>query len=152
NKRKYVFNIWYDFSDFVDGIYDLELQFVDVNAGIRVYKEVVVIAPALSEDNYPNSDRLVSICKTDTQNIEDQINSRPSVIRPARRSCFPILPRNILIIRVDQLGDMVASVPAIRRLREFLPEARLVGLLSLANAEFAKTLGLFDEVIAIDFP
>jgi ADP-heptose:LPS heptosyltransferase len=53
---------------------------------------------------------------------------------------------------VDQLGDMVLSVPALRRLRELLPEARLVGLLSLANAELAKTLNLFDEIVAVDFP
>ena len=47
---------------------------------------------------------------------------------------------------------MVASIPAIRRIREFLPRARLVGLLGFANAELARTLNLFDEVIAIDFP
>jgi ADP-heptose:LPS heptosyltransferase len=47
---------------------------------------------------------------------------------------------------------MVASVPALRRLRELLPEARFVGLLGVANAELAKTLHLFDEVIVIDFP
>jgi ADP-heptose:LPS heptosyltransferase len=152
NKRKYVFNIWYDFSGFVDGVYELELQFVDENAGVRTYKEPIVIAPPLSEDEYPSSDRLVSIPGSDLRSVEEQINSRPSIIRPAKRTQFATPPRNVLIQRVDQLGDMVVSVPAVRRLRELLPDARLVGLLSVANAELARTLDLFDEIISVDFP
>jgi ADP-heptose:LPS heptosyltransferase len=151
NKRKYVFNIWHDFSDFFEGVYELELQFVDENAGFRVHKQPVFVASPLSEDDYPNSDRLVSVSATDTRSIEEQINSRPSMIRPAKRNRFPTSPRNILIVRVDQLGDIIVSIPAIRRLRELLPEARLVGLLSFANAELAKTLNLFDEIVVIDF-
>jgi ADP-heptose:LPS heptosyltransferase/tetratricopeptide (TPR) repeat protein len=152
NKSKYVFNIWYDFSSFVDGVYELDLQFVDENAGIREHKEAIVIAPPLSEDDHPNSDRLVSISGSDVRSVEEQINSRPSMIRPAKRTQFATPPRNVLIQRVDQLGDMVVSVPAVRRLRELLPGARLVGLLSLANAELARTLDLFDEIISVDFP
>ena len=152
NKRKYVFNVWYDFSGFVEGIYELELQFVDENAGMRVYKEPIIIATPLSEDDYPNSDRLVSVLATDNRSLEEQINSRPSTIRSAKRRRFPTPPQNVLLVRVDQLGDMVASVPALRRLRELLPAARFVGLLGVANAELAKTLNLFDNVIVIDFP
>src|SRR5260370_13286327 len=152
NKRKYVFNIWHDFSDFFEGVYELELQFVDENAGFCVHKQPVFVASPLSEDDYPDSDRLVSVSATDHRSVEDQVNSRPRMIRPAKRNRFPTSPRNVLIVRVDQLGDIIVSVPAIRRLRELLPEARLVGLLSFANAELAKTLNLFDEVVVIDFP
>src|ERR1700730_8977549 len=152
NKRKYVFNIWHDFSQFFEGVYEMELQFVDENAGIRVYKQPIFIGPPLSEEDYPNSDRLVSVSATDSRSVEEQINSRTSMIRPAKRNRFPTPPRNVLILRVDQLGDIIVSIPAIRRLRELLPDARLVGLLSFANAELAKTLNLFEEIIAIDFP
>ena len=152
NKRKYVFNIWHDFSNFSYGTYDLELHFVDENAQIRAHKEQVIIAPPLSEDDYPNSDRLVSVLSSDQRSVEEQINSRPSMIRRADLTRFATPPRNILVQRVDQLGDLVVSIPAIRRLRELLPESRLVGLFSFANAELAGTLDLFDEVIAIEFP
>ena len=151
-KRKYVFNIWYDFSEFRDGLYELELQFIDENAGVREHKESVVLAPPLCKDDYPDSDRLVSVSTGSHPTIEEEINSRPSMIRLARRTRFPTPPRNVLIIRVDQLGDIVVCIPAIRRLRELLPKARLVGLLSFNNADLAKTLNLFDEVIVIDFP
>jgi ADP-heptose:LPS heptosyltransferase len=150
-KRKYVFNIWYDFSNFVEGLYDLEFHLVDNNRSLRVHREQVLIAAPLSEDEYPASDRLVSASAPNPRALEEQINSRPSMIRPARRALFATPPRNVLILRVDQLGDMVISIPALRRLRELLPEARFVGLLSVANAEFARTLNFFDEIIAIEF-
>jgi ADP-heptose:LPS heptosyltransferase len=152
NQSKYVFNIWHDFSNFVEGLYSLELQFLDDNGGLRVHAEQIAIGSPLPEDQYPDSDRLVSISATDSRSVEEQINSRPSMIRPARRARFAKPPSNVLLLRVDQLGDIVVSIPAIRRLRELLPEARFVGLLSFANAQLAKTLNLFDEVIAVDFP
>jgi ADP-heptose:LPS heptosyltransferase len=151
-KRKYVFNIWYDFANFADGLYDLELQFLDDQQGVRVHRDQVVVAPPLSEDEYPDSDRLVSVSAIDTRSLEEQINSRPSMIRPARRTRFATPPRNVLVQRVDQLGDLVLSIPALRHLRGLLPEARLVGLLSVANADLAKSLDLFDEIIIVDFP
>lgn len=151
-KKRYIFNIWYDFSNFLEGLCSIEFQFIDQKMGVRAHHEEVVIAPALSEHEYPNSDRLVSVRGTDARQVEERINSRPSMIRLARRTRFPTQPRNVLIVRVDQLGDMVISIPALRRLRELLPDARLVGLLSLANVDLARTLNLFDEIIAIDFP
>ena len=59
--------------------------------------------------------------------------------------------RAILVQRVDQLGDLVCSVPALRRLREAFPQARLIGLVTPANAPLAETLGLFDTVVVADF-
>ena len=44
------------------------------------------------------------------------------------------------------------SIPAIRRLREILPQARLVGLVTRGNAELASALALFDELVVTDFP
>lgn len=150
-KKKYVFNVWYDFSNFANGRYDLELQFIDEHEGMRVHLEEIVIASPLCDDEYPDSDRLVSVSPTDDRPLEEQINSRPSMIRRTARALFATPPRNVLIQRVDQLGDLVVSIPALRRLRELLAEARLVGLLSSANAELAKTLNLFDDIVTVDF-
>ena len=73
------------------------------------------------------------------------------MVREARRAVFSTPPQNVLVIRADQLGDMVISIPAIRRLRELLPNAHIVGLVSVANIEPAESLHLFDEMIAIQF-
>ena len=152
NKRKYVFNVWYDFSQFTNGRYDIELRFTHSNGSFRTYRDLVVVDEPLPVEKYPKSDRLVAVSLNDDRPLEEQVNTQPSMIREARRTLFSTPPKNVLIVRADQLGDMVTSIPAIRRLREFLPSARLVGLLSAANAELAESLRLFDEIIVIQFP
>ena len=151
NKRKYVFNIWFDFSNFANGLYDIDLQFTFANGSVRTYRDVVVVDEPLSIEEYPNSDRLVAISPDDNRSLEEQINTQPSVIREARRAVLSTPPQNVLVVRADQLGDMVTSIPAIHRLRELLPSARLVGLVSVANAELAESLHLFDEIVTIQF-
>jgi ADP-heptose:LPS heptosyltransferase/tetratricopeptide (TPR) repeat protein len=150
--RKYVFNIWYDFSDFAHGRYELELRVTDAKRRSRSRHEQIVVAPPLSEAEFPDSDGLVTVPPDDQRTLEEQIGARPSMIRPGRRALLKNPPRTVLVQRADQLGDMVVSIPALRRLREILPGARLIGLLSPANAELAATLDIFDDTIVVDFP
>src|SRR5262249_593653 len=152
NKRKYPFNVRYHFSQFTNGRFDIELQFTYLNGSFRTYHDLVVVDEPLSVEKYPKSDRLVAASLNDDRPLEEQVNTQPSMIREARRTLFSTPPKNVLIVRADQLGDMATSILAIRRLREFLPSARLVGLLSAANAELAESLRLFDEIIVIQFP
>jgi len=149
--RKYVFNIWHDFSGFAQGRHAFELRAIDAEGETQSFHADIVIAPPLTETDYPDSDALVGIVEPDPASLEQKIRARATVVRPAARNLFAQEPRNILVLRTDQLGDMIASIAAVRRLRELFPEARLVGLLTAANAELAATLGLFDEVIVIDF-
>lgn len=149
---KYVFNIWYDFSMFAPGRYSFELRVVDAEGGGRSFHDDIVVAPALAEADFADSDALVEASGPDPVELERRVRQRPSMTRTAQRSLLPAAPRNILVLRTDQLGDLVASVPAMRRLREIFDGARIVGLFTNANAELAATLGLFDEVIVIDFP
>ena len=149
---KYVFNVWLDFTDVTPGPYKAEVRFTDAGGGVRTHTEYVVVAPALREEDFPGADALVNLAPDGSGAIEAQIDARPSMVRDARRNLFAEAPRSVLVMRTDQLGDMVTSVPAIRRLRELLPQARLVGLVTSGNAEFTATLGLFDEIIVADFP
>jgi ADP-heptose:LPS heptosyltransferase len=152
DQLKYVFNIWHDFSNFTFGRYTAELRFVDKNNKVHFRREQVVVAGPLTATQFPDSDALVSLSDTDSRSADEQINSRPSVVRPAKREPFQEPIRNVLVQRTDQLGDMVSSISAMRRLRVLLPNAHMVGLLTSANAEFARTLALFDEIIVVDFP
>jgi ADP-heptose:LPS heptosyltransferase/tetratricopeptide (TPR) repeat protein len=151
-RRKYVFNVWHDFSPFVHGLYALELRLRDAEGETRSFHDEVVIAEPLAESDHPGSDALLSLPAGDARPIEEQVRSRASMVRPAKRAVFPDGIRNVLVLRTDQLGDMIASIPAMVRLRELVPGARIVGLLTGANADLARSLNLFDEVIVVDFP
>jgi len=149
-QTKYVFNIWYDFSAVLPGRHVIDLTFHDPSGRrIRRHRETVLVAPP-EEDVHPNSDASVSI-PPESASLDDAINALPSMVRTTERRLLPDPVRTILVQRVDQLGDLVCSVPAIRRLRELFPGARLIGLVTTANAPLAECLGLFDEIVAISF-
>jgi ADP-heptose:LPS heptosyltransferase/tetratricopeptide (TPR) repeat protein len=150
--RKYAFNIWFDFSGFARGRHELEVRAMDARQRSRNLRHMVVIAAPWAETDFPKSDQLVNTDPADPRGIEEQINTRPSMIRPGKRALLESPPRAILVLRTDQLGDMVVSVPALRVLRDMFPAAQLIGLLSPANAELGATLGLFDHIVIADFP
>lgn len=55
--------------------------------------------------------------------------------------------RNLLLVRLDNIGDVVLLSAAIRTLREKLPEARLTLLASPAGSQAAPLLPWLDEVM-----
>ncbi len=148
---KYVFNVWLDFSAETPRACRAEIRFTDVAGTVRGFAEHVAVAPPLLERDYPDSDAVVDPPGVSQEGVGAAVDARPSVVRAARRELLPP-PRSVLVMRTDQLGDMVTSTPAVRRLRELLPQARLVALVTSGNADFTETLGVFDEVITIDFP
>lgn len=150
--QKYIFNAWIDFSSDLPGLYDVDIRITDARNRRYTRHEQIVIQPALTEAEYPQLDGVVELGAADDRSVEEQINQRPSQIRSARRALLPEAPRTILVQRIDQLGDMVVSVPALRRLRSLFPDARIVGLVSKANQDLASDLGFFDEVLVTEFP
>lgn len=149
--RKYVFNHWLDFSPFVRGLHLLEIRCIDIDNGMLKAQEEVVVADPVPESDDPDSSFLIEFDPADPRSIEAQVRTRPSMVRQAKRTLFPNGVRTVLVTRTDQLGDMVASIPAMLRLRELLPDAKIVGLFNYANGELARTLGILDDVIVIDF-
>lgn len=151
--RKYVFNIWFDFSAIGRGAHEIEFRLTDSKRRVHSRRERIVVAPPLDPVATARSDaHFAPIDGADPRPLDAQIDSRPSMVRPSKRAFLREPPRTVLVQRADQLGDLVVSIPAVRRLREFLPEARIVGLLSRANSELARSLALFDEVVEVEFP
>ena len=60
--------------------------------------------------------------------------------------------RRLLLLRLDNLGDVLMSTPAMAAVREGLPQARLTLLTSPAGAALAPHLPWIDEVLAYDAP
>src|SRR5439155_26883155 len=70
-----------------------------------------------------------------------------------RRAPGPLDPtrvRRILVVRLDLLGDLVLSMPAVQALRAAYPEARIDLLTSPYAAPVAPLFPAIDEVIALD--
>lgn len=148
--RKAVFNLWVDVSDCPRGLHEIELRWTDGSGHVSGHRERVIVTAPLTEADHPSSDALVEAFERSSGTLEDDVNSRPSMVRPARRTLFDT-PERVLVLRVDQLGDLICSIPALKRLREILPGAELTGLVSPANAALARSLNVFDDLILVDF-
>lgn len=60
--------------------------------------------------------------------------------------------RNLLVVRLDNLGDVLVTTPAIHALRENLPEARITLAASRVGAQVAELVDDVDEVIIYEAP
>lgn len=146
-----VFNVWIDLSATPTGPHVLDIACMD-EAGNRMsakQQRIMVEAPEASEAT-SLSDAVVVLPDGGEGALEDRVNALPSVVRPAARSFFGDVIERVLVVRADQLGDFVASIPAMRRLAEMLPEAKLYALVTPANEALARSLGLFVEVITAE--
>lgn len=157
NLEKYVFNAWIDFSDFPIGKHEIVLCANPLQGepreGIEWKRETVIIAERLPEGYDEQSPALIPPLDPESPlTVVEQVNRLPSLVRKVTPGSFPGKLDTIAIIRPDQLGDMVITLPAVRRIRELAPKARIVGLLSPANADLAATLGVFDDIVVIRFP
>jgi ADP-heptose:LPS heptosyltransferase len=149
--RKFVFNAWVDVSAVAPGLHEIGLVLRGGGQEVRRVVRQVVVGHPIAEADAPGSDSVVVIDPADPRPPAAQVRGRRSVARPARRSLLPHPPRAILVQRIDQLGDLVTAAPALHRLRALFPGARLVGLLSAANAELARSFGVFDDIVLADF-
>lgn len=149
-RYKHVFNLWVDVSPLPIGTSRLEIRLVGERGVAHRLKRDVFIGAGLDERSCPDSDGVVDPPGSDGDPTA-AIMSRPSMVRSARTRFLEHPPRAILVVRADQLGDMVVSVPAIRRLRELAPTARLVGLVTRANEGVARALGLFDDLEILEW-
>ena len=97
----------------------------DAREGIDWRRERIIIAEPMPADTFVDSDGVIPPLDKDSPlSVVEQINARPSIIHRASTHSFPGKIRNVAVLRPDQLGDMVVSVPALLRLRELLPDAR----------------------------
>lgn len=78
---------------------------------------------------------------------------RPRVWNDARYAAFLNAPkiRDVLILKLDHIGDFLLALDALSALRNGFPEARLTLLCAPWNAALARSLGIFDRIDTLDF-
>jgi ADP-heptose:LPS heptosyltransferase len=72
--------------------------------------------------------------------------------RPNARSSTWLAARNLLVVRLDALGDVLMSTPAIQAIRQSSPQARITLLGSRSGVALARHVPAIDDVIAYDAP
>lgn len=68
------------------------------------------------------------------------------------RAASAVLPRRVLLIRPDHLGDVLFVTPAIHAIRAALPEARLTALVGPWSQAVLTHNPHLDEVLTLPFP
>lgn len=147
--KTYIVNAWIDLSRQPTGLYLLDVTAEIGGDVLTLVSESVFVQPPHRPSECLDSDAVVPVPRADCDKLEAWIDGLPSVARQAERALIK-RPRRVLVVRADQLGDFVTSVPAILRLRELLPDAELYGLVTPANENLARSLGTFSEVETVD--
>src|SRR4030065_2285010 len=59
-------------------------------------------------------------------------------------------PKNILVMRLGGIGEIIAITPALRAIRKRFPHARIVLLAQYSSYKIIEGAGLVDEIIKAD--
>jgi ADP-heptose:LPS heptosyltransferase len=73
-----------------------------------------------------------------------------AVARPFRRRTPPQSPRRILLLRLERIGDLVMTLPAIRDVRTLAPLATIDLVVGSWNLPIARALPYVDRVLTMD--
>jgi ADP-heptose:LPS heptosyltransferase len=144
----FVFNIWLDSAKLPAGRHRLS-----VSAGwlIRPARcRVTVAQPQAINGPLPYSDALVPSPASADLPVEQAVLAAPAEVRPATSAKLLDAPNSILVLRVDQLGDVAVSLPAMRRLRQLYPAAHITALVQQPCASIVAASAVADEILTID--
>ncbi len=83
--------------------------------------------------------------------LEAEILNFSSVVYSAASKDLSKKINTILLLRLDQLGDFVLSLPAVKELKVKNPGVEITLLVSAANETLARSTGLFDYIYVIPF-
>jgi heptosyltransferase-3 len=89
---------------------------------------------------------------TRRERVRRQILRGAATALRRRSSVAPASPRNILLIRPDHLGDVLWLTPALRALRQGLPEARITVAIGSWSRPILAANDDHDDLLVLDFP
>jgi ADP-heptose:LPS heptosyltransferase/tetratricopeptide (TPR) repeat protein len=149
----FYFNSWINTVDLPRGKTELQLYAELKSSGYSTFETLVLVDDPLPDEDYPESDSFViGVPSAHGQDLVDAVGDLPSSVRESNRRAFVRPPKSILVVRLDQLGDLAASLAAMRRLSEMFPDAELEALVTPANEALVKSTHIFDSVTCVEFP
>lgn len=145
----YIVNIWLDCSRLAPCRTILTLTGIDRRAGTLATSTPVNIAHVPASFEVTDSDAFIPSPINVYDDLKTEILARAANVRPAARSLISGEIRHIMAMRVDQLGDVSATLPAMRRLRDLFPHAELTAVVSPPFVDIVKATGLCNKVIPL---
>ena len=149
--RAWMVNCWMDLSEVAVGAHALQLYFEERSGGYRSRELSVWVDPSPATPGADESGSVFDLpADAEGLSVDQRVNRLPSVVLPAERNVFRGAFRKVLVIRADQLGDVVMSLPAMFALKALFPEAALTCLAAPSNRELLFSTGLFAEILAVE--
>lgn len=78
------------------------------------------------------------------------IGAAAALARPFRRRRLSPSPRRVLILRLERIGDLLMTLPAIADVRELAPEAEIDLVVGSWNADLARAIGPVRRILSLD--
>lgn len=149
-RRLYSVNLWLDASALPVGRKAMTLTSVNVEGKKNAIKTIVNVVHVSPGFDIKDTDAFVpSASRPVLGDAGGLVGERPAQVRSASRRLFDTPVHEILAMRVDQLGDLSASLPALHRLRELFPQAKITALVAPSLVEVVQATECCDEVISV---
>ena len=151
---QYYFNVWLNFSKYIDQCFKLEIYSKHFFFYYRIYQTQCTVIKnqshallSLSNADLPED----MLALSDPAALEARISQLPSKIYHTGHRDLSNSIQSILLLRLDQLGDLVLTIPSIIRIKDLCPDAKLSIMVAPHNASLVKSLGFFSEVYSLNF-
>jgi len=143
-----IVNAWIDASRLPPGRHWLE---VDAGKGIPTAGLFVNVAvPGTVAADLAGSDAYVALGDAAIDDVDAAVIALPAEVRSASRSLFDRPIRRIVAMRVDQLGDVAATLPALAQLRSLFPGADLTVVVQPNIRGIVAACGIADRVEGLE--
>ena len=80
----------------------------------------------------------------------DRLLGVSALVRPLRRRRAPVSPARILLLRLERIGDLLMTLPAIADVRAAAPSARIDLVVGSWNADLARAIEPVTRVTTLD--
>lgn len=147
---RYAYNIWFDASRLPVGLKSFSLK---AYAGEQMLYETsfsLYVLPYEENSDLLVSDSYITPVAGDATDLVKEVAERPAKMRSARRGIDRAKVKTIYVQRLDQLGDLSASLDALRDLRTTFSSAKIVFSASRSVIDFVRSFDVVDEYVSID--
>ncbi|GBQ56486.1 glycosyltransferase family 9 protein [Komagataeibacter swingsii] len=105
--------------------------------------------PAYFIEDFKRSDSYTPSNDNPSENPVTTVSSRPAMIRNPGTGIFSTPIKSIILLRIDQLGDVMSSLPSVLYIKRMFPDAHITTLTQSNVIPIIEASGIADETLPI---